>query len=99
MDVALLWASPEHGLLLQEYQDLEAAGTTGGFLGISVPNLLVNKRTLVTRPGLAPFTTNITRIPLQVSRVSVMMLTKISHEFVRVTTQTKMCAVCSIMPA
>jgi hypothetical protein len=70
MDVALLWASPEHGLLLQEYQNLEAAGAAGGFLGIAVPNLLVNKSSLVTRPGLPPFTTSITRVPLQVSTVA-----------------------------
>lgn len=63
MDVALMLATAEGGLLLQEYQDIDANGAVG-FLGVAVPHLLVNKKALVTSGG-TPYTSHVHRVSMQ----------------------------------
>eukprot|EP00879_Flechtneria_rotunda_P011811 GHRR01012338.1.p1 GENE.GHRR01012338.1~~GHRR01012338.1.p1 ORF type:complete len:1377 (+),score=585.08 GHRR01012338.1:1099-5229(+) len=62
-DIAIMFATAEAGVLLQEYQDIEAIGASG-FLGVSAPNLLLHKKAMVSIKGAPPFSSNITRIPL-----------------------------------
>ncbi|KAF5825475.1 hypothetical protein DUNSADRAFT_9541, partial [Dunaliella salina] len=41
-EVALVFVSPEHGVLMQEYQSIDAAGAKS-FIAIQAPNLILNK--------------------------------------------------------
>jgi hypothetical protein len=61
--VAVMFATADAGLLLQEYQDVQQAGSHG-FLGVSAPHLLLHKKTLVNAPGAPPYSSNISRLPL-----------------------------------
>jgi hypothetical protein len=62
-NIAVMFATADAGLLLQEYQDVQQAGSRG-FLGVSAPHLLLHKKTLVNTPDAPPYSSNITRVPL-----------------------------------
>lgn len=64
LDVAVLFATAEAGVLLQEYQDLKQLGASG-FLGVCAPNLLVHKKTFISSPGAPPYSSYITKVALQ----------------------------------
>lgn len=64
LDVAVLFATTEAGVLLQEYQDLTQLGASG-FLGVCAPNLLVHKKTMISNPGAPPYSSYITKVALQ----------------------------------
>lgn len=63
VDVAVMFATADAGLLLQEYQNVEQIGASG-FLGVCAPHLLLHKKTLISTPGAPPHSSNITRLPL-----------------------------------
>lgn len=64
LEIAILFATAEAGVLLQEYQGLQQVGAAG-FLGVAAPHLLVHKKTMVSTPGAPPHSSNVTRVPLQ----------------------------------
>ncbi|WIA30074.1 hypothetical protein OEZ86_000169 [Tetradesmus obliquus] len=61
--IAVMFATADAGLLLQEYQDVQQAGSHG-FLGVSAPHLLLHKKSLVSAPGAPSYSSNVTRVPL-----------------------------------
>jgi len=66
-EVALLFVSPDHGVLLQEYQAVDGTGAKA-FVGIQAPHLILNKPTLVAGGGASnaqPFTSNVARVLMQ----------------------------------
>jgi hypothetical protein len=58
-----MFATADAGLLVQEYQDVQQAGSHG-FLGVSAPHLLIHKKTLMSAPGVPTYSSNIMRVPL-----------------------------------
>mmetsp|Transcript_30722 Transcript_30722/g.68056 ORF Transcript_30722/g.68056 Transcript_30722/m.68056 type:complete len:1411 (+) Transcript_30722:34-4266(+) len=63
-EVGLMFVSPEHGVLMQEYQDIDKTGAKG-LIGLQAPHLMLNKQSLVAAAGAQPFTSNVARIMLQ----------------------------------
>ncbi len=59
-----MFATPEHGLMLQGHQPL-AGQDLRGLLGSAAPELLLHCRQLVSPEGAAPFTSHVTRAPMQ----------------------------------
>ncbi|KAJ9518249.1 hypothetical protein QJQ45_010275 [Haematococcus lacustris] len=62
-EVALLFVSPDHGVLLQEYQPLDGTGAKS-LIAIQAPHLVVNKPALLPLSGqsAAASASNIARV-------------------------------------
>lgn len=64
MQAALMFATPEHGLMLQGQQGLERQGLMA-LLGSAAPQLLLHCRQLVSAPGSPPYTSHVTKAAMQ----------------------------------
>ncbi len=64
LQAALMFATPDHGLMLQGQQSLEGQGLMG-VLGSAAPQLLLHCRQLVSSPGAPPFTSHVTKTAMQ----------------------------------
>jgi hypothetical protein len=64
MQAALMFATPERGLVLQGHQALGGEGLRG-LLGSAAPHLLLHRQQLVSPAGAAPFTSHVAREAMQ----------------------------------
>ncbi|KAG1665494.1 hypothetical protein FOA52_009755 [Chlamydomonas sp. UWO 241] len=64
IEVALMFVSPDHGVLIQEYQSLAPSGARG-FIGLQAPHLVLNKPSAVTTDTGRTFTTNSAKVIMQ----------------------------------
>lgn len=62
--VALLFVSPDHGVLMQEYQEISGSGAKG-LVGLQAPHLILNKPRTVTQPSGETILCNVSKLMMQ----------------------------------
>lgn len=63
-EVALMFVSPDHGVLMQEYQNISAIGAKG-LVGLQAPHLVVNKTGTMTTSIGKTYATNAAKIVME----------------------------------
>eukprot|EP00798_Chlamydomonas_sp_ICE-L_P030874 gene30874-35918_t len=63
-EVAMVFVSGEHGVLMQEYQDMDSTGAKG-FIGLQAPSLVLNKQTKVETSSGKSFFTSVFKVIMQ----------------------------------